>query len=57
MSPAERDYLSFQYTVFLCIFFEVVAAMLFLWAACYVVKDRKEAEKYFSTGGNEDKGS
>eukprot|EP00095_Tigriopus_kingsejongensis_P002484 maker-scaffold64_size435223-snap-gene-0.6 protein:Tk02484 transcript:maker-scaffold64_size435223-snap-gene-0.6-mRNA-1 annotation:"GI19157" len=46
MSEIERDYFAFQYSLFLCLAFEAVGGLFFLWTIFYVVEDRRKAAEY-----------
>eukprot|EP00094_Tigriopus_californicus_P007790 TCALIF_07502-PA protein Name:"Similar to spin Protein spinster (Drosophila melanogaster)" AED:0.16 eAED:0.16 QI:0/0.75/0.55/1/0.75/0.77/9/69/476 len=46
MSDMERDYYAFQYSLFMCVAFEVVGGLFFLWATLYVVDDKRKAAEY-----------
>lgn len=46
MSEMERDYYAFQYSLFMCVAFEVIGGLFFLWATFYVVDDKRKAAEY-----------
>ena len=46
MTPLERDYFSYQYSLLIALTAQVISALLFLLAAIYVVADKRKADQY-----------